>query len=78
MQTVNLYRYVDSDGVVITPNRREETDQPYCYRLIADEGYVLTDGETITLCVDTHEPERWQEIEDPNPPEPEPEEAESA
>ena len=66
MQTINLYKYIDEDGTVITPNRREESDQPYCYRLIADEGYILTDGEIQTPCVDTHEPEEWYEIEDDN------------
>lgn len=63
MQTVNLYKYVDADGVVITPNKREETDVPYCYRLIADDGYILTDGENETPCIDTHEPEKWTEKE---------------
>ena len=64
MTTVYLYRYEDQDGIVITPNKRNETDDPYCYRLISDEGYILTDGETLTPCVDTHEPGRYDEIED--------------
>ena len=66
MQTVDLFRYEDADGIAVTPNKRNESDEPYGYRLIADEGYILTDGETGTPCVDTHEPEKWDEIEDEN------------
>lgn len=61
MKTVDLYRYFDSDGVVITPDRREPADPPYCSRLIADEGYVLTDGTHDTPCVDTHTPQIYTE-----------------
>ena len=64
----NLYRYEDEHGVTITPNKRSESDEPYCVRLIADEGKILTDGETETPCVDTHEPEKWYEVD--LPPEP--------
>lgn len=64
MTTVYLYRYEEAAGVVITPNRRNATDEPHGYRLIADDGYILTNGETEAPCVDTHEPDRWDEIED--------------
>lgn len=37
------------------------------YRLIADPGKVLTDGVTITSCIDTTTPEQWQEIDEPTP-----------
>lgn len=43
------------------------------YRLIADPGKVLTDGRTVTYCIDTATPEAWTEIDEPEP-EPEPEE----
>ena len=62
MQTVNLYRYDDPDGVAITPNKRNLTDELFCFRLIADEGFILTDGTTETPCIDTHEPYLWEEI----------------
>lgn len=43
-------------------------------RLVADPGKVLTDGRTITSCIDTTTPEQWSEIDEPTPePEPEPE-----
>ena len=37
-----LYRYENADGSIsITPNKRNEGDEVYSYRLIADEGYEL-------------------------------------
>lgn len=42
------------------------------YRLIADPGKVLTDGRTVTSCIDTDDPSQWTEIDEPTP-EPEPE-----
>lgn len=64
MQKVNLYRYEDNATVVITPNPRNETDQPSRMRLIADENAVLTNGEIETLAVDVmlDEVELWREI----------------
>lgn len=37
-----LYRYENADGSIsITPIKRNEGDEIYSYRLIADEGYEL-------------------------------------
>lgn len=62
MTTVNLYKYIDGSETIITPNKREESDTPYCYRLIADEGKVLKNGTDETPCVDTHTPSEWMEV----------------
>ena len=65
MQIVNLYRYEDENGVVtITPNPRTETDEPSRLRLIADEGMILTDGNTKTPAKDVmlDEKDNWHEI----------------
>ena len=35
------------------------------YRLVADPGKVLTDGTTQTSCIDTDDPSRWTEIDEP-------------
>jgi hypothetical protein len=67
MQRVNLYRYEDENGVVtITPNPRTETDIPSRLRLVADEGMILTDGNTKTPVVDIlpEEEGNWHEITD--------------
>lgn len=64
MQKVNLYRYEDGNTIVITPNPRNETDQPSRMRLIADEDAVLINGETEALAVDVmlDEVDLWNEI----------------
>lgn len=67
MQKVNLYRYEEENGVVIiTPNAKAETDTPSRLRLIADEGMILTDGNTETCVVDIplEEADSWHEITD--------------
>ena len=67
MQKVNLYLYNDENGVVtITPNPRTETDVPSRLRIVADDGMLLTDGETETPVVDItfDEQETWHEITD--------------
>lgn len=64
MQKVNLYRYEETDKVIITPNARAETDTPGRMRLIADENAILTDGTTETEVIDVmlDEVDRWTEI----------------
>ena len=66
MQTITLYRYTRPDGGVTT-----SPIKPYAgvyslkYRLIADDGKLLTEGTTITECVDVESPEGWTEIDAP-------------
>ena len=53
MRKVDLYRYEDANGVVvITPTPRAEVDIASRVRLIAEEGCVLTNGETETAAID--------------------------
>ena len=63
MRTINLYKYVETNGTVITPHVRNEEDTPDSYRLIADEGKILKNGEILTYCVDTHTIDGWKEID---------------
>ena len=64
MQKVELYLYNDGNTIVITPNPRNETDEPSRMRLIADENAVLINGEIEALAVDVmlDEVELWREI----------------
>lgn len=64
MQIVDLYRYEDNGTVVITPNKRNETDIPSRARLVADEGAMLIKGDIETEVVDVmlDEVEQWTEI----------------
>ena len=64
MQTITLYRYTRSDGgVTVSPEQPDEgTAYELRYRLIADEGRSLTNGEIFTQCTDTATPDAWQEV----------------
>lgn len=64
MQTITLYRYTRSDGgVTVSPEQPAEgTAYELRYRLIADEGRSLTNGEIFTQCTDTAMPDAWQEV----------------
>lgn len=66
MQTITLYRYTRPDGgVTVSPEQPdEETAYELRYRLIADEGRSLTNGEVFTQCTDTATPDAWQEVAD--------------
>lgn len=64
MKTVNLYKYEEANGVIVTPNARSEEDAIYAYRLIADEGKILKHGDDAAHCIDTHTPDDWTECED--------------
>ena len=68
MRTVNLYKYVETNGTVVMPHARNEEDIPNSYRLIADEGKILKNGEILTYCVDTHTTDGWEEIDDTTAP----------
>lgn len=64
MQKINLYRYVDSNGIVITPVKRSEDDIPSRTRLIADEGkYLTNDGINLYSCIDVSDSEGWYEVD---------------
>lgn len=65
MITKNLYLYNIEEGTLITPNPRNDTDEPYCCRLVAEENMALTDGTIICGCIDTHDTTQWVEIECP-------------
>ena len=68
MQIKTLYRYSQGNVVVDSPNPpKNATDLVERYRLVADEGYLLTkdDGELYTV-VDINKEglSLWYEIED--------------
>lgn len=65
MQIMNLYKYDEDNGYCVTPEKRNSKNQPYCYRLIADENKILTNGTTEATCIDIaiNDIESWQEID---------------
>jgi len=65
MTVKNLYKIVRPDGgVTVSAEMPAGMAYTLMYRLIADEGYTLTDGTRETPCVDTETPESWTEIPD--------------
>ena len=67
MQTITLYKYErEGGGTTVSPNK-PNTEYTITYRLVADEGMVLTNGEVQTTCIDTDNPQEWTEIPEPEP-----------
>lgn len=66
MKTIKLYRYEENGKVIITPNKAKKTDKPAKYRLVADAGMILQNGDTTVCAVDTYAPDDWVEIIDEN------------
>lgn len=64
MQTIPLYRYTRPDGGVTVSTVKPSGEYTELSRLVADEGYTLTNGETTTPCVDTDNPGVWSEVAD--------------
>lgn len=66
MQTIPVYRYTRPDGGVSVSPVKPEGECTELYRLVADEGMVLTDGVNYAACADTAKPELWYEVPDPD------------
>lgn len=67
MQTIILYRYSRLDGGVTTSPVKPEGDYTEMYRLVADEGKVLTqDGVEFAACVDVASVDGWYEVDEPD------------
>lgn len=65
MQIIPLYRYERPEGgITVSPVRPNDIEFAIKYRLIADEGMILTDGENMTSCIDVDNPAGWTEIID--------------
>ena len=64
MQNITLYRYNRPDGGVTVSPVKPEGEYTEMFRLVADEGMLLTDGNNTTICTDTDNPSVWYEIED--------------
>ena len=63
MQIILLYRYNRHGGGVTVSPVKPEGEYTELFRLVADEGMVLTDGITTTTCVDTDDATKWHEVE---------------
>lgn len=59
-----LNRHSGSGSGVTVSTVKPSGEYTELARLVADEGYTLTNGETTTTCTDTDTPEVWYEVED--------------
>ena len=62
----DLYRYTGRNGIITSLVHLEDAKYYPMYRLIADEGKVLTDGELIVKSIDIFAEDlgKWTEIEE--------------
>lgn len=64
MQKISLYRYVRPDGgVTHSLSKPDNVEYTIVYRLIADEGKELINGDIRTTCIDTNTDEGWSEVD---------------
>lgn len=62
MRIKRLYKFIRSDGgVTVSTVPPENGDHTEMVRMIADEGFVLTDGFVSCLCVDADSTDGWSE-----------------
>lgn len=64
MEKITLYRFNRPDGGVTVSPVKPETDCAELFRLVADDGMVLTDGVNYSVCTDTENPGAWSEVPD--------------
>jgi hypothetical protein len=64
MQKITLYRFTRPDGGVTTSLVKPDGEYTELFRLVADDGYTLTDGVNFTSCIDTDNPGAWAEVTD--------------
>ena len=65
MKIVNLYKYIRDDGGVTVSPVKPNIEYIEMFRLIADEGKELMNGDIRTPCIDVESTEGWSEIDAP-------------
>lgn len=63
MEKITLYRSVRPGGGITISPTKPESEYTELYRLIAADGYTLTDGNSTAPCVDTDAPDEWREVQ---------------
>lgn len=65
MKIVSLYKYIRADGGTTVSPMKPNTEYTEMFRLIADEGKELMNGDIRTPCIDVESTEGWSEIDAP-------------
>lgn len=62
----NLYRYFGRNGMITSLVLLDNIEHLLMYRLIADEGKILTNGELLVKSIDifSEDLSKWTEIEE--------------
>ena len=63
MKIVRIYKYIRADGGTTVSPVKPNAEYTEMFRLIADEGKELMNGDIRTLCVDVESTEGWIEVE---------------
>lgn len=64
MERKNLYKYDRGNGKITVSPEKPACDYTEMYRLIADEGKILVNGDKRTSCIDVDSVEGWEEVDD--------------
>lgn len=61
-----IYKYLGTNGVIESPVHLEDIYYVRLFRLIADKGCMLTDGESVVRSVKVSEADvdKWKEIKE--------------
>ena len=68
MKVIPLYKFVRPDGGVTVSPIKPEDEYSEMFRLVADEGMILKNGDVETTCTDVLSADGWEEIEAPEEP----------
>ena len=63
MEIINLYKYNREEGKVTVSPIKPDKEYTELYRLIADEGKILVNGDMVERCIDVYSVDGWQEID---------------
>lgn len=63
MEIINLYKYTREDGGTTVSPVKPNIEYTEMFRLIADEGKELINGDVRTPCIDVEHIEGWTEID---------------
>ena len=68
MEIMTLYRYEREPNKVTVSTEKPNVEYTELYRLIADEGKILVNGDIQTTCIDVESTEGWTEVDAPEEP----------
>lgn len=63
MQIIPLYKYDRADGGITVSPVKPECEYTEMFRIVADEGMVLTNGDISTSCTDVESLDEWEEVD---------------